>query len=50
MILNEKGTIIIVDDFWLAKYTNNSVIATASLTPSPVLIKKLHVLLDSKYS
>jgi hypothetical protein len=48
MTLNDNGTIIIDDAFWLTKYTNNSVIKTAGLTSRPVLIKKL--LLDSKYS
>ena len=48
MTLNDNGTIIIDDAFWLTKYTNNSVIKTEGLTSRPVLIKKL--LLDSKYS
>lgn len=48
MTLNYKGTIIIVDAFWLTKYTKNRVIKTAGLTPHPVLIKKL--LFESKYS
>ena len=48
MTLNGNGTMIIDDALWLTKYTNNSVIKTAGLTPRPVLIKKL--LLDTKYS